>query len=99
MGYLLYKLEFTTGLHIGKDVSGPSLDDGRMTVHSDTLFSALCCEAVKSGNIERIYTYFAEGDLIISDTLPYKEEEYFLPKPIIHMEKHRGEGNSSIKKY
>jgi len=98
MGYSLYKLEFNTGVHIGKDVSGPSLDDGRMTIHSDTLFSALCCEAVKSGNIERMYTYFAEGKLVTSDALPYKGEEYFLPKPIIYTENHKSGENSSIKK-
>ena len=45
MEYSLYRLNFTTFLHIGEDNGAVSLDSSRMTIHADTLFAALCCEA------------------------------------------------------
>jgi len=98
MGYSLYRLEFTTGLHVGTDRGGSSLGDGRMTIHSDTFFSALCCERTKFGDINRLYDFFSSGALVISDTLPYKGEEYFLPKPVLHTRNSKGEGNHKLKK-
>ena len=70
MAYSLYRLKFTTGLHMGLDSGGPSLDDGRMAIHSDTLFSALCCELSNDTEIARLYDYFASGVLTVSDALP-----------------------------
>lgn len=98
MAYSLYKLEFTSGLHIGTDTGGASLDDGRMTIHSDTLFSALCCECSGKGCIERLYKCFSEGDIVISDALPYKESEYFLPKPVVYTGNFKNEGRPEVKK-
>lgn len=85
MEYFLYKLRFTTALHIGKDNSGPSLDNGQMAIHADTLFAALCCEGVRKGKTEQIVKHFQEGTLVISDALPYDREELYLPKPIIYL--------------
>lgn len=98
MPYSLYKLEFTTGLHVGVDRGGTSLDDSRMTIHSDTLFSAMCCECSKDMDINRLYKYFYDGDLAISDTLPFHGEEYFLPKPVLYTGNFRREGKPQIKK-
>ena len=98
MEYTLYKLKFSTGLHIGMDTGGSSLDDGRMTIHVDTLFSALCCECVKNGEINRLYEYFACNKLVISDALPFFDEEIYLPKPIIHIDNRKHEGDSGLKK-
>lgn len=98
MEHSLYRLNFTTALHIGKNHGGPSLDDGQMTIHADTLFSALCCEAVKSGRLEQLAAYFAEGVLTISDALPYFKEELYLPKPVLILGDQKREGDSRLKK-
>ena len=63
MNYSLYKLNFKTAVHIGNSDGGVSLDDGEMTIKSDTLFSALCCEAVKNKTIDKLYEYFNNGIL------------------------------------
>ncbi|HZK43633.1 MAG TPA: type III-A CRISPR-associated RAMP protein Csm4 [Syntrophomonadaceae bacterium] len=98
MGYYLYKLKFTTPLHIGKSSGGNSLDDGQMTIHADTIFAALCAEAVKIGKIEELYTLFNENVLTITDALPYKENEIYLPKPILYTDKKKTVENSPNKK-
>jgi CRISPR/Cas system CSM-associated protein Csm4 (group 5 of RAMP superfamily) len=81
MAYSLYRMEFTTGLHIGTEAGGPSLDNSRMTIPSDTLYSALCCECVKNGRINDLYQYFNENFLSISDALPYQGDEFFYLNP------------------
>lgn len=98
MGYSVYKLEFSTGLHIGQDTGGPSLDDGKMTIHSDTLFSALCCEGVKQGLLPQLVKYFKENILAISDTFPFSGEELFLPKPILFTGNRQKEGDPALRK-
>lgn len=99
MNYSLYKLSFKTGLHIGNSDGGPSLDDGGMTIKSDTLFSAICCEAAKNKTIDKIYEYFNKNILNISDALPYSDMELYLPKPILYIKNEsKEEGDSSIKK-
>ncbi len=98
MGYFLYKLDFTTALHIGSDNSGSSLDDTQMTIHSDTFFSALCSQAVKRGEIDQLVYYFAQGQLCVSDALPYYREELYLPKPIIFTSQPQQEGEPGLKK-
>lgn len=85
MDYYLYKLNFTTPLHIGKSSGATSLDDGQMNIHADTLFAALCSEAVKVGKLEELYRYFSDNLITISDALPYKGEELYLPKPILYI--------------
>lgn len=59
-----------------------------MTITSDTLFSALFIEALQLG----IETDWLLNDLIISDTFPYENEIYYLPKPLIKIES-KEEGN------
>lgn len=98
MEYSLYKLKFTTGIHIGIDRGGQSLDNTLMTIHSDTLFSALCCEYVKTGDINSLYESFEKDRLVISDALPYYEDRLFLPKPIIFNRTSRQQSDSSLKK-
>lgn len=113
MEYSLYRLNFTTGLHVGKNHGGPSLDDGQMTIHADTLFAALCCEAAKNGSngntnsgrlntnssrLEQLTAYFKEGTLTISDALPFFREELYLPKPVLFIGEQKREGDSRLKK-
>ena len=49
-----------------------------MTITSDTLFSALFIETLQLGK----ETGWLLNDLIISDTFPYENELYYLPKPL-----------------
>jgi CRISPR-associated protein Csm4 len=98
MGYFLYKLDFTTALHIGSDNSGSSLDNTQMSIHSDTIFSALCSQAVKRGQLEQLVCSFAKGQLCISDALPYYKEELYLPKPILFVSQSKPEGEPGLKK-
>lgn len=48
MEYKAYKLKFLTGVHFGKG----SLDDTSYAFCADTLFSALCIEALKDSRTE-----------------------------------------------
>ena len=64
------------------------MSDGEMTITSDTLFSALCIETLQLGK----ETGWLLNDLIISDTFPYENELYYLPKPLIKIES-KEEGN------
>ena len=73
----VFKLSFKTPVHFGKK----RLSDGEMTITSDTLFSALFIEALQLG----IETDWLLNDLIISDTFPYENEIYYLPKPLIKL--------------
>ena len=98
MEHFLYRLNFSTALHIGKDAGGPSLDDGQMIIHADTLFAALCCEAVRGGRITQHVKYFADGILSISDALPYAGDEIFLPRPVLFTENRKRAGDSALAK-
>jgi len=98
MGYSLYRLKFTTAVHFGSDNGGSSLDNAQMTMHADTLFSALCSEAAKQGNIDRLVDYFTRGTLAVSDALPYRGEEIFLPKPILFAGSKQQAGEAGLKK-
>lgn len=79
----VFKLSFKTPVHLGKKVVR-----WEMTITSDTLFSALFIEALQLG----IETDWLLNDLIISDTFPYENEIYYLPKPLIKIES-KEEGN------
>ncbi|TEB14039.1 hypothetical protein Psfp_03240 [Pelotomaculum sp. FP] len=98
MEHFLYRLNFTTALHIGKDSGGTSLDDSQVGIHADTLFSALCCEAARDDRIAKLVNYFTDGTLTISDALPYDKDDLFLPRPILFVGNKKHEGDASLKK-
>ena len=82
MKYAIYKLNFLTGVHIGTG----RLSKSSMAFLADTIFSALCQEALKMNGetgIERLVDYVKKGKLLISDSMPYIGEEYYLPKPVV----------------
>lgn len=81
MKYISYKLDFTTAVHFGEK----TLADTNISLHADTLFSALCIEAVKMGKIDELYDATKKGDILLSDLLPYKNNTYYIPKPILHI--------------
>lgn len=96
MRSVIYKLKFKAPVHFG---SG-RLTTGNNVFFADTLFSALCHEAVKfygNSGAEKLFTLAKNGELLLSDGMPYSGDTLLVPKPIIHVEGDR-ESNSSLKK-
>ncbi|MCM1326307.1 MAG: type III-A CRISPR-associated RAMP protein Csm4 [Bacteroidales bacterium] len=96
MKYKLYKLTFQSAVHFGKH----NLGEGEYICCADTLFSALCQEAVKiSENVlQDFYRYAKEGSLLLSDMFPYMGDTYYVPKPMKCIEPSDGNGDSATKK-
>lgn len=80
MGYHLYKLRFPSGLHL--DAGSYGFETSEVMIHSDTLFSALCCTANLLGGDSWVKKLL--DDLVISSAFPYVGEKLFFPKPL-HM--------------
>ena len=90
MKYVAYKMAFQTGVHFGIGM----LHETRNRFLADTLYSALCIEALKQGEdcLERLYQLSKDGKLLFSDSFPYIKETLYIPKPIMSVEC----GNHSI---
>jgi len=95
MNYSIYRLKFTSAVHFGKS----QLSDSEYVLCSDTVFSALCMEAVRMGAeiLDQLISITRSNELQISDALPYIGDKMFLPKPHLVVE-HGQEENSSILK-
>lgn len=93
MFYRLYKLSFTTPVHFGTGL----LNESAISFCADTLFSALYIEALKLDLSDELYQAVKQGKLLISDAFPYKNNQYFLPKPMVYI-KPKAQGDSSVKK-
>lgn len=94
MKYKAYKLKFSTGVHFGKG----TLEDTAYAFCADTLFSALCIEAVKDSTerLERLVQTAKAGKMLLSDALPYIEDTYYVPKPmceIVHSQEDTGDSS------
>lgn len=96
MEYKVYKLQFQGAVHFG----GNSLEDGEYTFCADTLFSALCQEALKMGEnvLQCFYQYVKDEILLLSDAFPYSGSSYYLPKPVKRIETGKQVGDSILKK-
>ncbi|MCM1183525.1 MAG: type III-A CRISPR-associated RAMP protein Csm4 [Roseburia sp.] len=96
MNYKIYKLRFSGAVHLGQK----SLEDGEYTFCADTLFSALCQEALKRGEdmLQQFYRTARSGRLLLSDAFPYIGGAYYLPKPMKRIETADNRGDSRIKK-
>lgn len=87
MVYLLYKLKFPSGIHIGTNAS---LEATSVTVNSDIFYSAFYSEYVKIfGDSDKELLELTEKDEFkVSDLLPFKEMEtetaFYLPKPVVN---------------
>ncbi len=84
MNYGIYKLRFPYGVHFGNRM----LENCNIRFCADTLFSALCVEALKNSNEELLNKFVDQtrkGNLLFSDAFPYVGEEYLLPKPYIQI--------------
>lgn len=91
MSYLLYKLKFPNGIHIGT-ASGHTLEETMMSVYSDTFYSAIFNEYMKIYNDDELYKVSETGEFLVSDLLPFKEKEdmltdFYLPKPFISVQR------------
>lgn len=93
MNYLIYRLKFISAVHFGKN----QLSDSEYVLCSDTVFSALCMEAVKMGEnvLDNLINAVKSDRLQISDALPYIGGKLLLPKPHLVVE-HKHEDNSSV---
>ena len=96
MDYRVYRMEFQSAVHLGKN----SLEDGEYTFCADTLFSALCHEALKRGQdvLNSFCQYAINGELLFSDAFPYIGDTYYLPKPVKRIDAGDSKGDSIIKK-
>ena len=91
MTYLLYKLRFPNGIHIGT-AFGNTLEETMIGTYSDTFFSAIYNEYMKIYDDNELYKISETGDFLVSDLLPFKEKEdrttdFYLPKPFINIER------------
>ena len=97
MSYLLYKLRFQNGIHVGT-ASGNTLEETMMSVYSDTFYSAVFNEYMKIYNDDELYKISEAGEFLVSDLLPFKEKEdmltdFYLPKPFISVQRQEIEKN------
>lgn len=84
MAVELYYLHFTSPVRWGSDHDRGSLDRAAFTCHSDTLFSAICNEWIKvngEASLKKLFSSVHDNQFRISDLLPYKENNCYLPKP------------------
>lgn len=71
----VFELKFKGPVHFGRK----RLSDSEMTVAADTLFSALFIETLQLN----MSTDWLLNDIVISDTFPFENEVYYLPKPLV----------------
>ncbi len=98
MKYSIYKLCFKAPVHFGHGRLSGSVN----TFFADTLFSALCKEALElygDNGAEKMYKLVKDGQLVISDAMPYCGETYYIPKPIAPIEGTRHSDSSMKKKF
>ena len=87
MNYFLYKLKFTTAVHFGSSDSALGIQSSEDHFRADTLFSALCQTALKSGDsLEKLFDMAKNHELLLTDSMPYADEVCYLPKPIRRFE-------------
>lgn len=97
MKYKILKFHFNTAVHFGDN----NLSNTSNTFSSDILFSAICIEKAKQGGealINEMLEKVKDGKLLFSDAFPYIGDNYFLPKPIMHIDGKNSESDSGKKK-
>ena len=85
MNYFLYQLQFNTAVHFGASDSALSLHHSQMHFRADTLFSALCHTVLQldgEAGLNRLVQLASGGALLLSDSMPWEEDRFYLPKPI-----------------
>lgn len=96
MNYAIYKLKFTAPVHFGKSM----LTDSEFALCSDTIFAALCMEAVQIGDdlLNELVSCAKANAIQLSDVFPYIGDKILLPKPHVFVEHSQDENSSIIKK-
>lgn len=92
MDYEVIKLHFKSRVHFGDG----RLDDSNFTLPAHTVFSALCQEALLiegEAGINRLVAAVNEGNLRLSDALPFIVDEYYLPKPMLRLKSQNNADN------
>ncbi len=85
MNYFLFRLRFETAVHFGSSDAALSLATSEAHVRADTLFSALCQTALclyGPEGVKELCRLVQEGELLLSDTMPWRGDTLFLPKPV-----------------
>lgn len=96
MKRLIYKLKFPSGVHFGNR----NLTDKEICFCADTLFSALCQEALKNSQdlLSELYQSAKKGAFKFSDGLPYIRNQLYVPKPFVIIKREQTEFDSKSKK-
>lgn len=96
MQYAIYKLNFLGSVHFGNR----ALERSETAFHADTLFSALCQEAVKRGQdaLDALVQAAKDGRLLLSDAFPYAGDQLYLPKPYVQIDSNEDDSDSRKKK-
>ena len=84
MNYCLYKLKFDTPVHFGPAASALSLYTSEDHFCADTLFSALCHTVLSlrgEEGLARLCREAEAGRLLLSDSMPWMDDTFYLPKP------------------
>ena len=93
----IYKLSFPLGVHFGKK----DLSETDFTFSADTFFSAIAIEALsmEDDTFRELYEAVSNNKLIFSDACPFINEQLYVPKPFIHVEREKGDMSSRQKKF
>lgn len=86
MNYFLFKLKFDSPVHFGSSDSALSLYSSEDHFCADTLFSALCHTALSvqgEDGLNSLCIQAKSGDLLLSDSMPWKGDTFYLPKPCV----------------
>lgn len=89
MSSFLFKLCFTAPVHFGSSDAALSLYSSGENICADTLFSALCHTALRADGqqgLDRLLDAVRRGELRLSDTMPWRGDSLYLPKPFFHAE-------------
>ena len=92
----LFRLDFAA-VHFGDD----GLDASTVTCAADTLFSALCIQALRAAGyqlLDELVAAVTSGSLRFTDLLPYADDVLFAPKPILRVAGDSGADASAAKK-
>ena len=84
MDYFLYKLKFDGAVHFGQSESALSLYTTADHFRADTFFSALCHTALSlwgERGAQDLIESAKRGELLLSDSMPWRDDQYYLPKP------------------
>ena len=95
MEYKMIKYIFEGAVHFGNG----TLDKSEKSFSADTLFSALCIEALKKDELvlDSLISDVRDGKLLLSDAFPYIDRDYYIPKPYLHIQ-NDAKGDSVQKK-